>query len=462
MTTAEKIKHLYWRAGFGLSPREWQTVQHWSLNQAIDHLFAPTQRFKPLEEFRILGDKTNEEIKKLRARKTKEFKRMTKEKVAEQNVAWIGRMADPRESPLLERVCLFWHGHFACDLKMPLLAARQMNTLREHGLGSFRQLVQAMAKDVAMIRYLNNQQNRKRQPNENFARELMELFTIGRGNYREEDVKEAARAFTGWSSDLRGDYVFRSRQHDYGTKKFMGRSGDFDGHQIVDMVLEEEATATFICRKIYRYFVNEKANENRLQVLSRDFYQSDYDIGQLLRQIFSSDWFYAKENVGTKIKSPIDLVAGMMRSLEVKFANPKSLVFAQRMLGQVLFRPPNVAGWPGGKNWIDNATLMLRLNLANVLYHAAEISFNDKDLEAIQPNRRMRKLEATTNFTPLIAVFQNQSESAIFSSLESYFLQTPNSQAQKVIDSFTIKGNKEDYIKSLSLRLMSLPEYQLC
>lgn len=462
MTTAEKIKHLFWRAGFGLSPQEWQRVQSWSLPQAIDHLFATAKGASPLEEPRILGDKSNEEIKKLRANKTKALKELAREKVAEQNVAWVGRMADPQESPLLERVCLFWHGHFACELKMPLLAARQMNTLRQHGLGSFRQLVQAMAKDVAMIRYLNNQQNRKRQPNENFARELMELFTIGRGNYSEEEVKEAARAFTGWSSDLRGDYVFRQRQHDYGTKRFMGRSGNFDGDEIVEMILEKEATADFICRKIYRYFVNENVDETILQKLSRDFYQSDYDIGGLLRQIFSSDWFYTEQNVGTKIKSPIDLVAGMMRSLEVQFTQTKSLIFAQKALGQVLFRPPNVAGWPGGKNWIDNATLMLRLNLASYLYHAAEVAFDDKDLKAAQPNRRIKRLEAQTNFTPLIQAFRGQSENAIFAGLQSYFLQAPNSHRKTDIDPFVLKSHDEDYIKSLSLRLMSLPEYQLC
>ncbi|MDV7393426.1 DUF1800 family protein, partial [Arthrospira platensis SPKY1] len=134
------------------------------------------------------------------------------------NAKWIHRMASPVASPLLERAALFWHGHFACTSNLGLLASGQLSTLRRHALGNFRDLTLAMARDAAMIRFLNNQQNKKEQPNENFARELMELFTIGRGHYTEQDVKEAARAFTGWSSNLRGEFVFRKFQHDYGAK----------------------------------------------------------------------------------------------------------------------------------------------------------------------------------------------------------------------------------------------------
>ncbi len=462
MTSASKIKHLYWRAGFGLSPKEWATKQNWSLNKAIEQLFTQAQDSKAITTPDFLGSRSNEQLKKLGKGELRKLKKIGQENVRDLNVAWIERMSQSKESPLLERICLFWHGHFACELKNPILAARQMNTLRQHGLGRFRDLLQAMAKDVAMIRYLNNQQNKKRKPNENFAREVMELFSIGRGHYSEKDVKEAARAFTGWSSDLRGDFVFRKQQHDFESKTFMGQKGTFNGDEIIDILLEQEATASFICRKIYSYFVNEKIDENRVRELSRDFYESDYDIGKLLRQIFYSDWFYAPQNVGTKIKSPIDLVAGIMGSLEVKFTTQKSLLFAQRALGQILFKPPNVAGWPGGKSWIDNSTLLLRLNLVAYLYRAAEVAFNDKDLEAKNPGRKMQKLEAQTNFNPLIALFDQQEEAAIFMGLKNYFLQANSKLTQTQVDAFAVKGNKEDYIKSVALQIMSLPEYQMC
>ncbi len=242
----------------------------------------------------------------------------------------------------------------------------------------------------------------------------------------------------------------------------MGRQGAFDGQEIIDILLEEEATASFICRKIYSYFVHEKIDENRVRELARDFYASDYDIGKLLRQIFTSDWFYAPQNVGTKIKSPIDLVAGVMRSLDVEFTTAKSLLFAQRALGQILFKPPNVAGWPGGKNWIDNSTLLLRLNLVAYLYRAAEVAFNDKDLKAKIPGRKMQKLEAKTNFDPLVALFDQAGDAAIFTGLKEYLLQANSKLTKTQIDSFAAKGNKEDYIKSMALQIMSLPEYQMC
>lgn len=462
MTTAEKIKHLYWRAGFGLSPEEWIKVQNWSLEKVIDHLFIQTKLVQPLEVPNPFGELTDKQIQRMNPIKKKKLRELGEETIKEQNFAWIQRMVSPDESPLLERICVFWNGHFACNLKNPIFAARQLNTFREHGLGNFRSLVQAMAKDVAMIRYLNNQQNKKKTPNENFARELMELFTIGRGHYTEQDVKEAARAFTGWSSNLRGDFFFRTRQHDYGTKVFMNQRGDFNGDEIIDIILDQKATAVFICRKIYAYFVNEKIDEGIVRELAEDFYQSDYDLEKLFRKIFTSDWFYAPQHVGTKIKSPLDLVVGMMKSLSVAFDNKRTLLLTLKRLGQALFRPPNVAGWPGGKNWIDNSTLMTRLSLAKALYDAAEVSFNDKDLKAAAPRRKKQKLAASTDFQPILSMVQGQAQKIQFKELKKYLIQSPISHQQKDLEKFVLLNSEEEYIKSMTLCLMTLPEYQLC
>ncbi len=462
MKGPQKIKHLYGRAGFGLSPQEWEKRRHWSVKKGVEELFTAATKKTSLQLENLAENRSLEELKKLKGKKLEEAKKQGRMQLAELNNNWIIRMADPTEAALLERVCLFWHGHFACELKTPKLALAHLNTLRKHALGNFRDLVKAIARDPAMIRYLNNQQNRKSRPNENFARELLELFTMGRGNYSEQDIKEVARAFTGWSSDLNGEFIFRSRQHDYGPKTVFGQKGNFDGDEIIDLILAQKQTARFICYKIYRYFVNEKVDEQRVDTLATEFYNSDYDLQRLFRQIFTSDWFYDAANMGTKIKSPIDLVAGMMRSLEVKFRDTKSLIFAQRMLGQFLFHPPNVAGWPRGKNWIDNATLLLRLNLAESLYKAAEVSFQIKELTAQAPSKKWRKMEAQTNFQTLVDLYGEGSEEEMFEALKDYFLATPTKVTPSQINEFVLHDHAENYVKSTALRLLSLPEYQLC
>jgi uncharacterized protein (DUF1800 family) len=210
--------------------------------------------------------------------------------VATINAEWLSRMANPQESALLERMCLFWHGHFACDIKSGGLAASYLNTIRKHALGRFGDLAKGIAREPAMIRYLNNQQNRKQSPNENFARELLELFTIGRGNYTEQDIKEAARAFTGWSSNFDGTFRFRRFAHDYGSKTFMNRTGKWDGDDIIDIILEQRATAEFLAAKMYRYFVNPGDDPQHIAQIANHLYDSGYHIGEtveFIMRIFS-------------------------------------------------------------------------------------------------------------------------------------------------------------------------------
>lgn len=455
------IHHLYWRAGFGLSPVEWREKKHWNVQKAVDELFAgaatattiahPDSGEIPLRP----GQMSREERAELR----KKERRL----VVLQNVDWLERMAAPGHSALLERMSLFWHGHFACTTMGSKPAAAQLNTIRKHALGTFRNLLLSISRDVSMIRFLNNQQNRKQKPNENFARELMELFTIGRGNYTEQDVKEAARAFTGWSSNLRAEYVFRANQHDYGVKTFFGKTGRFNGEDVIDILLEKRETAEFICRNIYRYFVNAKVNEEIVQQLAGLFYNSGYNIALLMRSIFESNWFYSAENAGSKIKSPVELIAGMMRSLNVSFENRLALVFVQKALGQILFNPPNVAGWPGAKAWIDNSTLMLRLNLATYLFDSSNVNFRLKDdPKAMQRGKAQKKLTARIDLQPLIKLVENKTEAEIFEGLSAYLLQTQPNVGKQLLDDFSPGSGREDYIKLLVMRLMSLPEYQMC
>jgi len=265
--------------------------------------------------------------------------------------------------PYCEKMTLFWHDHFACYTKNPLFAQDLNNIIRRHALGNFGDMLLTISKSPAMLQYLNNQQNRAKSPNENFAREVMELFTLGRDNYTETDIKNAARAFTGWGFNKDGEFIFRRKQHDYGKKTFMGHSGNFGGEDILSILIDNKKTANYITGKIYHYFINEDPDSRFLSSLADSFYNSGYDIGKLMYDIFTSERFYDEKNINSLIKSPVELMAGYGRLLPVKTFNKKSLIRIQRSLGQVLFMPPNVGGWPYGKEWINSTSIVYRMQI---------------------------------------------------------------------------------------------------
>ncbi len=455
----QKINHLYWRAGFGLSPQEWEEKKNWTINKALNDLFKQAQKARPLNNPSSLSNMNPNMMNKSAL---KELIEKERKKVGERNAEWILRMSSNNESALLERMTLFWHGHFACRSRSGHLAVNQLNAIRKHALGNFRDLVLAIAKDPSMIRYLNNQQNKKQSPNENFARELMELFTIGRGHYTEQDIKEAARAFTGWSSNLKGEYVFRRFQHDYGQKEFFGKKGNFDGTDIIDMLLEKRQTAYFISSKIYRYFVNTKIDEAIVRDLADGFYRSNYDIGQLMRRIFESPWFYEAKNIGHKVKSPVEYSAGLIRLLDIQFENQNGIIFLQRALGQTLFNPPNVAGWPGGKSWIDNSTLMLRLSVAAAILNQAEVAFRPK-AEAEERVRKMGRLKATVNLGRFKELTAGIPDQQLFDYFKSYLL-LADTKTSPMLFRRMMNGVKtrEQLIQRGLVFFTSLPEFQMC
>jgi len=458
MSQAEKIKHLYWRAGFGMSPNEWKKWKDSSINNAVDFLFRQATKYNyEVQKYRWQEIFSFREMRGMSREEKKEFRQALIGETFTQAVAWTNRMANEERSPLLEKMTLFWHGHFPIRTIFPSQAVRYLNTLRKHGLGNFRDLVLAIARDPAMIQYLNNQQNVKGKPNENFARELLELFTIGRGNYTEQDIKEAARAFTGWSSNpLTGKFRFRKRKHDYGSKTFMGQTGDFDGGDIIDIVLEKKETAHFITKKIYRFFVNERIDEAVINRLANEFYTSNYDIGKLMRRIFTSDFFYEKKNRGNRIKSPVELVAGLKRTLGAKFDDPKATFLIQRALGQKLFNPPNVAGWPGGKAWIDNASLLLRLNIPSILFGVSKYDVKVKsESEMMRMNKQLQRFSAQIELAPLKRNFR----SGDLNELSDYLINLPNFQPNRALFAKHIRQNE---FKDSVMYLMSLPEYQMC
>ncbi len=293
---------------------------------------------------------------------------------------WANRMV-ATNTPLQEKMALFWHGHFAIneskvrDYRKLLV---ELELFQEMGTGSFRDLMVAVAQDPAMLSFLDAGVNVKGASNENFAREIMELFTMGVGNYSETDIREAARAFTGWNYvDL--EFVINTEQHDADTKTFLGRAGDFDGVDIIDIIMEQPVTAEYIAGKIYRYYVRDELSKDLQTELGNVFREADYEVAALLKTIFLSKDFYNAESVGVHIKSPVELAVSTYRKLGLNYVpGVPDFNGATGALGQTLFRPPTVAGWAGGRSWITPGLLLERGNFArDVLF--PDINFIPSD-----------------------------------------------------------------------------------
>ncbi len=303
----------------------------------------------------------------------------------------------------------------------------------------------------------------------------MELFTLGRGNYTEQDVKEAARAFTGWGFNQAGEFMFRPFFHDSGSKTFLGKTGNFNGDDILNILLEQKQTAAFITRKIYRYFVNDMPDDSHVQWLAARFYQSNYDISGLMKDIFTADWFYDEKNIAQRIKSPVELIVGIRRMLPMQIENPEIQILFQRALGQLLFYPPNVAGWPGGKAWIDSSSLMLRLRLPQLINDNAAFAVNPKtdddqqmgmkenftNVKAI--NKGSFTVQASIDWNKYFDIFSQVSKEQLYDNIESVVLQTKRGSVNKAaVMGMVNNSSREEYIKTLTIALMGTPEYQLC
>lgn len=276
------------------------------------------------------------------------------------------------KAPVNEHMTLFWHNHFTSSLEkveQPKLMYLQNQLLRKHAMGNFRILIHDVARDPAMLVYLDGSKNVKGSPNENFARELLELFTLGRGHYRESDIKAAAIAFTGWGVDRnRGTYAYDATKHDDKRITFLGRTGNFNGDQILDIILEKPRTAEYIAEKFWKEFVSDMHPDPRvIKRWGAVFRNSNYNIKSLLTEVLNSDAFWSPKYAGTLTKSPVDLVVGTLRSLPYPKLPDKELVHISQLLGQDLFDPPTVKGWDGGNAWIDTQTLLVRTSLLNKL-----------------------------------------------------------------------------------------------
>lgn len=246
VTNRKKIQHLLWRSGFGDNRTVIKNLQDKPVEEAVDWLFNQSKLSSELNVIPALGVRKRPDM--MTPEEKKALFKANLQGAYSINIAWFNQLGTTKQA-LREKMTLFWHGHFACRSKLAYLTQQQNNTMRTMALGKFSDLLMAVSKDSAMLEFLNNQQNRKESPNENFAREVMELFTMGRGNYTEDDIKNAARAFTGWAFGFDGQFVFRERIHDYGDKVFLGKTGDFFGEDIINIILEKELPQISLQRK---------------------------------------------------------------------------------------------------------------------------------------------------------------------------------------------------------------------
>lgn len=453
-----KNKHLLWRAGFGVSINQIDSLKNKNIKTLMNELFKE-------ESFSEITYDTPDPVSvadymnsTAPAEKKKEMQRINREQNNELNLNFLNAIVNNKEQ-MREKMAFFWHGHFASRVINPKFNKQLLNTIRKNALGNFKDLLFEVSQSPAMLNFLNNQQNKKDHPNENFAREVMELFTMGRGNYTEKDVREGARAFTGWSYDKEGNFKERKNLHDEGSKTFLGKTGNFDGNDVLNMILEQKTTAQFITTKIYKFFVNEKVDQDIVNTLSTNFYHSGYDIKKLMTEIFSSTWFYDQKNIGNRIKSPVELMAGIMRILPMHIQNPENLIVYQKLLGQMLLYPPNVAGWPNGKSWIDSSTLMLRLQVPQIWSGLRPLEYSPRQDDDIDMGMKSRETALNKSFkNPNITIDWDRIEKLFaYKNCEDYLLQNTQSLDMNSVSNFSDKS-----IKMTVINLMSTPEYQLC
>jgi len=369
----EEARHLLVRTTFGLTMRRVREFSFLTHEQAISRLLAegspdpskppPAWVGEPVTSFREFRNASAAERRSLEERDVRRGREL--------RAWWVGEMVDS-PSQLNERMTLFWHGHFTSSqqkVRMAQLMYRQNQLLRAHATGNFADLLHAVSKDPAMIVYLDSASNRRGSPNRNFARVLMAFFTLGEGNYREADIREAARAFTGWSIDPdSGNYLWRAPVHDDGEKTVLGKTGHFDGDAVLDILLAQPRTSEYIVEKLWREFISQRPDANEVRRIAAAFRASRYDIKTALRELFGSRAFWAVENRGNMIKAPADIVAGTLRQFEIPFGDPAPLALLMAALGQNLFAPPDVKGWPGGTRWINSTTLLMRKQFVDRLF----------------------------------------------------------------------------------------------
>lgn len=373
----DDARHLLSRTSFAAQTADIENYTRLTRAEAVDRLLAETRRHAAYPapawtakyERVYRPDMTQEQ-------RMQANRRELIERGLEIRTWWVAEMLST-PTPLTEKMTLFWHNHFATSqqkVRSAQLMYRQNVLLRSYALGNFGALLREISKDPAMLVYLDGAQNRKGAPNENFARELMELFTLGEGQYNEADIKEVARAFTGWSLEPEtGEFRFRRGIHDDGEKTVFGARGRLNGDDIVTLLLRQPGTGEFIVGKLWQEFVSPEPSPAAVKRLATLWRDSNYEIKPLMRAMLLSDDFWSPANRASLVKSPVDLVIGSLRQFRFSVEDPAPFAIILRQLGQDLFGPPNVKGWPGGEAWLNTTTLLARKGFLNRLFRADEM-----------------------------------------------------------------------------------------
>ncbi len=486
----DQARHLLWRAGFGGTPNQIQMLVSWGPEKAVDYLLNPDKvKYDDVKNDTFDKDimrppSDDEKRENARAAKAKDEDTLAKYRLARQNAEqsdrqqmreiqswWLKRMIEtPR--PLEEKMTLFWHGHFATSYRTiedSYHMFAQNNLFRKHAVGNYGDLLFAIIRDPAMLAYLNQNDSRKTKPNENLAREIMELFSLGVGNYTENDIKEGARALTGYT--YRDDEaVFENKNHDTGSKTILGVSAAHDGDSFVKTILEQRACSRHIATRLYRFFCydypsgSKKRDEAASSVISEmasSILGSRYEIKPVLRRLFLSQHFYDPRIIGEQIKSPLQLVVGAVRSLNTPVRDLSVLIEACDAMGQRIFFPPSVKGWDGGRAWINTSTMFVRQNILVFLLTGKRPQGRDglADKEKFDPSRLLSELaDAYPGATG------GDAEKLVDGVLAFTIGRTQPASRDTLVEFVKSRGSKLDQptLTDLMLLITALPEYQLC
>ncbi len=474
--------HLLNRAGFGGPPSEIEKIAAMGLEGAVsyfvdfekipENLNADPKFAQPEEGHDAYMDLPKSLLKRRRPNETDaEFeKRMEEEKKlvpeihdAKRNMAlernedqealttwWLSRMVfGPR--PFQEKLVLFFHGHFACGGKKCQTAYfrwLQNNLFRQMCYSNWEQMLIAISKDPCMLMSLDNDQNRKEHPNENYAREMMELYTLGEGQgYNEDDVKQSARALTGMTIDQRTlRYVFNDKLHDTGTKTFLGLKGNLGCEDICRQVVKQPQAARFITGKLWTFFTDQKPSDQIVDTLANEFRSAGNTLKPAMRAMFLSEDFYAPTLIGTQIKSPVQWLVTSVRLLERDMPEQRVLQIVQNHLGQILFDPPSVKGWDGGDAWMNTNAVLWRYNLVE---------------DIIQDSGKKQKV----NVSKLLTADERKDVSKVVAALQKRFLLVPLAPDRAMALKNYLDSHKDcndETILCATRLLMTTPEYQLC
>ena len=484
----DQARRLLWRAGFGGTPEQIQTLASWGPERSVDHLLdyqqvafeAPrADRFDPdimrpltQDERRIVRNAQRNQDENVLAQyrlRRQQAQRRDRQQIGEMQRWWLKRMIEtPR--PFEEKITLFWHGRLATSyrtIENSYHMFLQNQTFRAHGAGNFGAILNAIIHDPAMLKYLDNDESSRRRPNENLARELMELFSLGVGAYSERDIKEGARALTGYT--FRDDeFFFDQENHDTGSKTILGVRAPHDGESFVRVILSQRACSEYLASNLYRYFVRhiptdptqqDKDTRRIVGLLASQLRRSNYEIKPVLRTLFLSEHFYHPGPMMDRIKSPVELVVGAVRSLNTPVRDLAVLNDALDLMGQRLFFPPSVKGWDGGRSWINTSTMFVRQNiLAFLLTGKKPVGYDSVRGDDVYNS--MALLGALERGDPGAS---NDPRKVVDYLLRLTLGRAPD-HAREVLTEFIENhgGVRRDVVTGALLLITAMPEYQLC